>query len=97
MERITVDQNAQNISVIAAAVVQLQRTTDFILEQLKVEYVDDPAKNLEPQLADKMYALIQKGNNGVLEAIKLYRSQAGGGMIEATGVVEDMKKRLLPK
>ncbi len=94
MQRIKVDQNAQNMAELAAAIAQLQRTTDFILKQLKVEYVDDPAANIPPQLAEKMTALIRQGEKGKLEAIKLYRSQVGGGMIEAMGVIEDMKKKL---
>jgi hypothetical protein len=93
MKRIQVDQNAQNIAEIAAAVAQLQRTADYILKQLKLEYTDDPASNLPPDLAQKISDLIRKGKSGELEAVKVYRSQAGGGFIEATGVVEDLKRR----
>ncbi len=93
MEEIKVNQNAQNIAEIAAAVAQLQRKTDFILKQLKLEYTDDPASLLPPQLAEQLFALIQQGKKGELEAIKKYRSEAGGGMLEAMAVVEDMKKR----
>ena len=94
MEQIKVDQNAQNIAQLAAAIAQLQRTTDFILKQLKLEYTDDPASSIPPQLAEKMSALLRQGKKGELEAIKEYRSQAGGGFIEATAVIEDMKKRM---
>jgi ribosomal protein L7/L12 len=93
MEKIKVDQNAQNIAQLAAAVAQLQRTTDFILKRLGVDCTDDPASSLPPELAEKIAALLRQGKNGELDAIKLYRSQTGGGFIEATGVMEDIKKR----
>jgi ribosomal protein L7/L12 len=97
VEQIKVDQNAQNIAQLAAAIAQLQRTTDFILKQLKLEYTDNPAGNLAPELAEKISALIRQGQKGELEAIKVYRSQAGGGMIEAMAVVQDMKKAIPPR
>ena len=77
MEQIKVDQNAQNIAQLAAAIAQLQRTTDFILKQLKLEYTDDPASSIPPQLAEKMSALLRQGKKGELEAIKEYRSHCG--------------------
>ena len=94
MEQIKVNQNAENIAELAAAVAQLQRKTDFILKQLKIEYTDDPASSLPPELAEKIMAQIRQGKKGELEAVKLYRSQADGGFIQATGVVEDLKKRM---
>ena len=94
MQPVKVNQNAENIAELAAAVAQLQRKTDFILKQLKIEYVDDPAGSLPPDLAAKLTALIRQGKKGELEAVKLYRSQAGGGFIEANGVLEDLKKRM---
>ncbi len=93
MEQIKVDQNAQNIAVIAAAVAQLQRKTDFILKQMNLEYHDDLVALLQPELLQRLQALVRQGGKGELEAIKLYRAQAGGGMLEAQSVVEELKRR----
>ena len=58
-------------------IAKLERTVAFLLDQLKLTYIDQPEAQPFPEVA----ALVNKGNK--LEAIKLYREQTGVSLAEA--------------
>ena len=61
---------------------RLERTVGFLLDQLKLTYIDQPDNSPFPDVA----ALVNKGNK--LEAIKLYREKTGASLAEARDFVD---------
>ena len=66
-------------------VAQLERQVEFLLTQLKLTYVDQPYKGVDPDIAE----LVGKGQ--LIEAIKLYREKTGAGLREAKDFIESLK------
>ena len=64
-------------------VAKLERAVDFLLNQLKLTYVDNPASvGADPDIL----ALVQNGKK--IEAIKLYRERTGVGLAEAKDFID---------
>ncbi len=69
-------------------VARLERLTQFLLDQLKLEFTDNnPEGFITPEIAE----LVRKGNT--LEAIKLYREHTGAGLKEAKDAIDRMAAR----
>jgi len=64
----------------------LEAKVDFMLKELKIEFVDDTA---EPYAA-QVNALVAQGK--VLDAIRYYREQTGADMASAKAFVEGLPK-----
>jgi hypothetical protein len=62
----------------------LERQVDFLLKQLKLQYVDTPPTQLYPDVAE----LKRKGN--IIGAIQAYRSHTNAGLAEAKAFVDNM-------
>ena len=66
-------------------VAKLERTVDFLLAQLKLTYIDNPASaGVDPDIFD----LVQNGKK--IEAIKLYRERTGAGLAEAKDFIDSL-------
>ena len=78
------DQTTQEeIAKLSARVSRLERTVEFLLDQLKVDFIDS-IEDLYPEIV----RLKRQGN--VLNAIKLYREQTGVGLEEAKRFVDSL-------
>ena len=75
-------------SRISQAIARLDRKTDFILKELKLEYIDQPDSSIPPQLAE-VYALLKQGKK--LHAIQAYRKLTNAGAEAAKVAVEDLE------
>lgn len=82
------------LSRLAQAIGRLERKTDFILKELKLEYTDDPDSTIPPELAE-MAALLKQGKK--LQAIQAYRKLTGVGVDEAMVEVEEFELGLIKK
>ncbi|MGB8646154.1 MAG: hypothetical protein WCF84_13020 [Anaerolineae bacterium] len=85
---------AERITRLSTIVGELERKVDFLLKELKIDYHDDPASNIPPQLS-QVYAFLQQGKK--LEAIKEYREKYGVGLAEAKAAVERIEMGAPPK
>ena len=65
-------------------VAKLERTVDFLLEQLKLTYVDNPEVEASPDILE----LVRQGKK--IEAIKVYREQTGAGLMEAKQYIDGL-------
>jgi len=65
-------------------VARLERTVEFLLAQLHLDYVDKPDDAALPGIMD----LLRRGNK--IEAIKVYREQTGVGLKEAKDYIESL-------
>ena len=63
---------------------KLERTVAFLLDQLKLTYIDKPDEGPFPEVT----ALVNSGNK--LGAIKLYREQTGVSLSEAQKFVDSL-------
>ncbi len=91
MDQIKIDPSSTSLNELAEAILQLQRKTDFILKELKLEYIDDPSVSIPPDLAEEISALLRQGKK--MQAIQAYRSRLGGFMEDAKAAVEKIEKR----
>jgi ribosomal protein L7/L12 len=73
---------------LAQAIGRLERKTDFILKELKLEYTDDPDADVPPELVE-VHALLKQGKR--LQAIQAYRKLTGAGVDEAATAVEELE------
>ncbi len=92
MDQIKIDPTSVSLNELAEAILQLQRKTDFILQALKLEYIDDPSISIPPDLAKEISALLRQGKK--MQAIQAYRSRLGGFMEDAKAAVEKIEKGL---
>lgn len=83
MTNMDISQNRQLVDL-RERVEKLERTVEFLLTQLKLEYHDQPP--IKPH--DDLRALVQQGNT--IEAIRLYRERTGVGLKEAKDFVESL-------
>ncbi len=79
---------ARRLDAMAQAIARLERKTDFILKELKLEYTDHPEESLPPALAP-VAALHKQGKR--LEAIQAYRKQTGVGLEEAKLAIQNLE------
>jgi ribosomal protein L7/L12 len=87
MATMTNEEISAHFSRLAQAIARLERKTDYMLKELKLEFRDDPEGAIPPHLAE-VYALLQKGKK--LEAIAAYRKLTGAGYEQAKTDVEDL-------
>ena len=66
-------------------VAKLERTVEFLLEQLKLTYVDKPPAEAYPDIVN----LVRKGKT--IEAIKVYREQTGASLVEAKRFIDSLE------
>ncbi|MBI4674767.1 MAG: hypothetical protein HY741_24240 [Chloroflexi bacterium] len=78
----------ERFSRIAQAIARLEHKTDFILQELKLEYIDKPESNIPPGM-EEVYAFLKLGKR--LEAIQAYRKQTGAGYDQARVAVEEIE------
>ncbi len=74
----------EQIKQLRARVAKLERTVAFLLSKLEIEYVDDPAPEVDPDV----FKLVQAGKT--IEAIKLYREKTGADLRTAKDFIESM-------
>jgi len=65
-------------------IAKLERTVDFLLQQLKLDYVDTPNYGENAPYID----LIRQKK--LMEAIKLYRDKTGAGLAEAKQYIDSL-------
>ena len=80
--------DSARIAALQLKVGELERKLNFVMQQLKLEYTDDP---LPPTLAEAA-SWLKKGNK--LEAIKVYQQMTGSGLKESKDAVEALEQKL---
>jgi len=75
----------QEILELRQRVARLERQIAFLLEDLGLEYHDEPNHGVSPQIVD----LIRRGRK--IQAIKLYRQQTGAGLRAAKDFIEALE------
>lgn len=88
MATMTNEDINERLSRLAQAIARLERKTDFILKELRLEYIDNPAGSIPPELVE-VYALLQQGKK--LEAIQAYRKVTQAGFEAARAAVEKIE------
>jgi ribosomal protein L7/L12 len=78
----------KRLNQLALAIGRLERKTDFILKELKLEYTDDLEGNVGPDLA-AVVAFLKQGKK--MDAIRAYRQATGAELAEAQTAVEKMQ------
>jgi ribosomal protein L7/L12 len=63
----------------------LERQVEALMQQLKFAYIDRPATQLYPDVAE----MKRRGN--IIEAIKLYRGHTNASLAEAKNYVDNMQ------
>jgi ribosomal protein L7/L12 len=67
-----------------ARVAKLERTVEFLLTRLELEYVDELPSGVDPEV----FKLLQAGKK--IEAIKLYRDKTGADLKTAMQFIESL-------
>lgn len=80
--------NSERISALALKVGELERKLDYVMQQLKFTYQDNPLSAAETNALP----WVRQGNK--IEAIKIYRASTGLGLKEAKDAVEALERRL---
>jgi ribosomal protein L7/L12 len=73
-----------DLAKVNARVALLERQVNFLMQQLKMQYVDPPASQLYPEVA------LLKRQGKLIEAIQLYRKQTNASLGDAKSFVENM-------
>ena len=73
-----------DLAKVNARLALLERQVNFLMQQLKMQYVDPPASQLYPEVA----TLKRQGK--LLEAIQLYRKQTNASLADAKSFVENI-------
>lgn len=94
MATMTNEEVNEHFSRVAQAIARLERKTDFILKQLKLEYIDQPDDSIPPELAE-VAALLKQGKK--LQAIAAYRKLTNADLQTANAAVEKLEMGTLPK
>lgn len=84
---------SEHFSRMAQAIARLERKTDFILQQLKLEYIDQPDSGIPPELAE-VAALLRQGKK--LQAIVAYRKLTNADIETAKATVEKIEMGTMP-
>lgn len=66
-------------------VARLERQVAFLFKKFRVEYSDEPASDISPELLD----LVRRGRK--IQAIKLYRQETGVGLRDAQDFVDSLE------
>jgi ribosomal protein L7/L12 len=88
MSTLSNEELNERFSRVAQAIARLERKTDFILKELKLEYIDQPDSGIPPQLAE-VYALLKQGKK--LQAIQAYRKLTNASYDQAKEAVENLE------
>ena len=74
----------QLIRKLEARVATLERTVEFLLTRLELQYVDEPPNDVDPDV----FALVKAGKK--IDAIKLYREKTGADLKTAMTFIEGL-------
>jgi ribosomal protein L7/L12 len=74
----------QLIQQLQARVAKLERTVEFLLTKLELEYVDEPPNDVDPEV----FRLARAGKT--MDAIKLYREKTGADLLSAKKLIESL-------
>jgi ribosomal protein L7/L12 len=74
--------DSQNIADLQQRVAQLERTVAYLMDQLHIQYVDQP----RIEVSADVFALVKAGNK--IGAIKLYREQTGADIKQAKDIID---------
>ena len=66
-------------------VAKLERQMAFLLENLGLEYPEEPNQGVSPEIVD----LVRRGAK--IQAIKLYRHETGAGLRDAKEFIESLE------
>lgn len=75
-----------NVAQLSRRLALVEAKVDFILKELKIEFVDDTQEAYMPQVN----ALVAQGK--VIDAIRYYREQTGADLVSAKAFVEGLPK-----
>jgi ribosomal protein L7/L12 len=84
-----------HLARINQAIARLERKTDFILKELKLESVDNPENTAIPPQYAEVQALLKQGKK--LQAILAYRKLTNLGANEAQIAVEKIERGVSPE
>ena len=84
-----------HLSRINQSIARLERKTDFILKELKLEYVDNPENTNIPAKFAAVQALVKQGKK--LQAMLEYRKLTGLGAAEAQMAVDQIERGIAPE
>jgi ribosomal protein L7/L12 len=76
--------DAAEIFRLKERIAKLERTVEFLLKHLHVEYRDNPENTIDPAILEAL----RRGNK--IEAIKLYRAQTNLGLAEAKEFIDSL-------
>jgi hypothetical protein len=88
MATMTNEEINAHLSRLAQAIARLERKTDYMLRELKLEFIDNPEGSIPPQLAE-VYALLKKGKK--LEALTAYRKLTNASPEQAKAAIENLE------
>ena len=74
----------QLIQQLQARVAKLERTVEFLLTKLELEYIDNPPNDVDPEV----FRLARAGKT--MDAIKLYREKTGADLLTAKNFIESL-------
>jgi len=74
----------QLIQQLQARVAKLERTVEFLLTKLDLQYVDEPPSDVDPEV----FALVKAGKT--IQAIQLYRQKTGADLKTAKDFIEGL-------
>ena len=74
----------QLIQQLQARVAKLERTVEFLLTKLELEYVDNPPNDVDSEV----FRLAKAGKT--MDAIKLYREKTGSDLLTAKNFIESL-------
>ena len=80
--------DSERISALTLKVGELERKLDYVMQQLKFTYKDNPLSAAE----SNALPWVRQGNK--IEAIKAYRETTGLGLKEAKDAVDALERRL---
>jgi len=77
-------QYHEMVRQLQARVAKLERTVEFLLTKLELEYVDQPPNDVDPEV----FRLARAGKP--FDAIKLYREKTGADLLTAKKFIESL-------
>jgi hypothetical protein len=78
----------EQIASLSAKVAKLERTVEFLLEKLNLQYFDDPPPPQFPEVE----RWLRKGDK--IMAIKAYQLDTGAGLSESKAAVEALQRSM---
>jgi hypothetical protein len=80
--------DSSRITALEMRIGELERKLDFVLDQLKLQYVPEPLDSALTEAAK----WLRQGNK--IEAIRLYQKMTGKGLKESKDAVDALEKKL---